>query len=86
MAASFQYQYSQESNFVFRVNSGYLGQMNPMVLAQFGGKLTGDGCHGNDDSFCYMKYSDGRVLDKQNISDLKNFKTGIRIDHIFTRR
>ena len=54
---------------MFRVNSGYLGQMNQVVLAQFGGKLTGDGCHGNDDSFCYMKYSDGRVLDKQNICD-----------------
>ena len=70
MAVGFQHRDSQESNLVFHVNSGYLRQMNPVVLAQFGGKLTGDGCHGNDDSFCYMNYSDGRVLNKHNIFDL----------------
>ena len=52
------------------MNSGNLVQMNLVVLVQFGGKLTGDGCHGNGNRFCYMRYADGQVLDKQNISNL----------------
>ena len=71
MAAGFKHQDLLESNFVFHVNSGYLGQMtkNAVVLVQFGGKLTGDDYHGNGNRFCYMKYADGQVLDKQNISN-----------------
>lgn len=86
MFAGFQHRDLQESNFVFHVNSGYVRQMNPVVLVQFGGKC----------DWWWLPWQQRQLLlheilwcwvleNKTYPISLKSFKIGILINHIFTR-